>query len=744
MKSYLYFLWHHTQQYSQEYSIFKIGSTKNLLKRMMNYKTSFLEFVDNKKTKLFIIEIDDNIRNAYYFDELLKELTKSINVPYCNTYYNGSTGGIEFYRVTKKESNDFKFILSVINELIVKVHNIKKIKIEDLFKENIITKKEVIEQVYEDTVESNKVLKDLLRKDLEIIMNKYCKVEKQSLRNWQMDCLNKIFDMHECSGVVIAPTGTGKSYLIIELMSRLLSLGKKILYLTKRKEVLSDMFKRAEKNIKKKNLKVIQNKKDLKYDICFMNFGKIENENNKLKVEDFKGIYDFILIDECHWSGSPKAFKFLEELKKGVEKLIGFSATPLRLTGQNQQNNFNIFGSGTDLNIIYQLSYLDAIENNYIMSLERRLMLIDETEVYEKEIEDNEEEYETKITVKSLNDNGKIKLLKELDDLISKSTYKKCIIYFGNTEQLIKFRKFYVKNKNKFINLNKLKLFESYVKDKETELAPQKFKKENSNAMLFVIKRCAEGFDDPKLEVGALGYVAKSYDPILLIQREGRLSRILDKKITPSFITLVYNDNSEDFVNNLVMNMAKLVKSFNLTNSVKSNNDLDEIYKRFNELVKINGELKISKEDFNRRVFNLAYGSENMRVKRYLVDMNLKLYEKNNELICTKNKIINHLKTKGEKFIPAPKNGNWVRYAIGNNLFEVMKNKYYYTKEEIREACHKLNIYDFDDYKEKWMNDTKLPNEEWINKGGFYYDMDEKFNIQDYFVKNKFENIDSF
>jgi superfamily II DNA or RNA helicase len=744
MKTYLYFLWHITQQISSCYDIFKIGSTKNLLLRMMTYKTSFLDFIDNKKTKLYYIEIDDDIRNAYYFDELLKEITKKIDNPYCNTYYDGATGGTEFYKVSKKESSEFMFILNVISKLIGTEHHYDEILIEELFKDSNVNYYKAIEQIYHDINESKKVREDLLKKDFEIIMNTFIKMENTILREWQKECLNKIKNMSDVSGVVIAPTGTGKSHLIIELMLMYSSYDKRIMYLTKRKEVLNDMFERIKDKIEKKEAGIILTLKDFKYDIGFMNFGKIENEKNKLKIDDFIKKYNIIIIDECHWAGSTKAFKFLEKLKKYSEKMIGFSATPLRLTSQNQQNNFNLFGYGTKLNIIYQLSYLDAIDNKYIMPLERMLMLIEETEVDEIEIEDDDsEEYETKIKVKSFNNNGKNKILQELDILIGKSTYKKCIVYFGNTKQLINFRNYYVKNIEKFSNLCSLKLYESYVKDSETMLIPQEFKNEKSNSILFVIKRCAEGFDDPRLEVGALGYVAKSYDPILLIQREGRLSRIFYEKITPTFITPVYNDKSDDFINNLVMNMAKLVSSFN-TSGTSSCKEIDEIYKRFNEYVKINGELKISKEDFNKRVFNIVYGSENVRVRRYLIDLNAERFKNENELICTKDKVIEHLKLIDESYTPEPENGNWVKYSIGEKLFDFMKSKYYYNKDEIKDACHKLNIYDFDDYKKKWMKDIKLPNYEWINKGGFYCDLDEKFNIKEYFIKKLNERINLF
>jgi len=742
-KTTIYFLWQCTQQINGLNKIFKIGSTKDLFNRMMTYKTSYVNFIDNKITKLYCIELDEcEIKNAYYFDELLKELTKKINSPYSNMFYNGSSGGTEYYSVDDNECYNFNFFLDIVNKLTKKGnYKVIQVSIEELFSLHISDNNPSISDI---VVNENSIFgidKKCLKDDVKKIIDGI----KQSiyLRKWQIECLKNINNMKEKSGVVIAPTGTGKSHLIIELIKKFIKYGKRIMYITKRKEVLNDMYNRTIESLDDPKISIIKNIRDIDHQVGFMNLGKVENVNNKIKASDFKNKFDIILIDECHWAGSPKAYKFLEKLKKSVNKIIGFSATPLRLEGTNQQNNFNLFGTGIDLNIIYQLSYLNAIDNNYIMALERRLMLINEEEI-EEDDDENNENIKRIFKAKSLNDVGKEKLMKELNKLIGESEFKKGIIYFGNTKQLLQFKEFYNNTVAKYNNLEKLRLFVSYVNDKSTFDAPKKFKEQKLNAILFVIKRCAEGFDDPKLEVGALGYVAKSYDPILLIQREGRLSRILKEKKTPRFITLIYNDNAEDFITTLVQNMAKLVKGFGFSNKNNINKEIDEIYKRFNNFVEIVGELKISKEDFNRKVFNIAYGSEEIRIKRYLIDMNFKLFKNNNELICTKNKVVSHLKKKGESSIPNPTNGNWVKYSIGDKLFEIMKSNYYYTKEEIKKACHNLNIYDFDDYIKNWKNDSKLPNEEWINKGGFYYDMDEKFNIQEYFIIKSYENINSF
>ena len=446
----LYFLWQITQQIDGSNKIFKIGSTRDLFNRMMTYKTSFVNFIDDKITELYCIELDEcENKNAYYFDELLKEITKEIDTPYSNLFYNGSTGGTEYYSVDDVECGNFSFFLDIVNNLTKKGnYKVKKVSIEELFSSHISDRDISISDVVKNENSMIGIDKKLLKDDVRKIIDNI-KTSMQ-LRQWQIECLKNIKNMKEKSGVVIAPTGTGKSHLIIKLIKQYMKYGKRVIYITKRKEVLNDMYERTISEINDGKIAMIKKKSDICCDVGFMNLDKVSNETNKLKVLDFKNKFDIILIDECHWAGSPNAFKFLEELKENVTRMIGFSATPLRLEGTNQQNNFNLFGSGTDLNIIYQLSYLDAIDKQYIMSLERRLMLINDDEldgkddeIEEDELDEVNENGKRNIRVKNLNDIGKLKLMKELNKLIGESKFGKCIVYCGNTKQLLHFKDFH-------------------------------------------------------------------------------------------------------------------------------------------------------------------------------------------------------------------------------------------------------------------------------------------------------------
>ena len=52
-----------------------------------------------------------------------------------------------------------------------------------------------------------------------------------------------------------------------------------------------------------------------------------------------------------------------------------------------------------------------------------------------------------------------------------------------------------------------------------------------------------------------------------------------------------------------------------------------------------------------------------------------------------------------------PLTNNWIKYCLGNVLFDKIKQKYYYDKNKLLEACNSNNIYDYEDYVKLYSND---------------------------------------
>lgn len=62
--------------------VHKIGSTKNIYKRMMNYKTCFHSF-DDKNKKLIVYKIIESDYSCYELDYLINRMSKDLNKNQC-------------------------------------------------------------------------------------------------------------------------------------------------------------------------------------------------------------------------------------------------------------------------------------------------------------------------------------------------------------------------------------------------------------------------------------------------------------------------------------------------------------------------------------------------------------------------------------------------------------------------------------------------------------------------------------
>lgn len=142
-----------------------------------------------------------------------------------------------------------------------------------------------------------------------------------------------------------------------------------------------------------------------------------------------------------------------------------------------------------------------------------------------------------------------------------------------------------------------------------------------------------------------------------------------------------------------------------------SNNQLPKI-----DILKLNDNLDLIKNSIISKIFD-KNGNPYPRLRQMLINHNKVQYSKNKQLIDTKNKCINYLNEKGYKK-PIIKDNNWVKWCLGNSLYEEIKNKFY-KKDELYKVCIRLGIEDMLSYKNRYSTDEKLPPNEYINDG-FY------------------------
>lgn len=129
------------------------------------------------------------------------------------------------------------------------------------------------------------------------------------------------------------------------------------------------------------------------------------------------------------------------------------------------------------------------------------------------------------------------------------------------------------------------------------------------------------------------------------------------------------------------------------------------------------------------RVFDKSGDIINIE-RNMLIFENMQKYNNGDELIDTQNKCIEYFKKKN---MACPMDDrNWVKYCLGEKLFNIIKQNYYDKKEDIIESCNNNGIVDMETYEKYYTNDCKLPIPEYINNN-FY---DGIFRINDLMDSN--------
>jgi hypothetical protein len=123
------------------------------------------------------------------------------------------------------------------------------------------------------------------------------------------------------------------------------------------------------------------------------------------------------------------------------------------------------------------------------------------------------------------------------------------------------------------------------------------------------------------------------------------------------------------------------------------------------------------------------------KFKQLLNKKNKILFEKGLELIDTKFKCKEYAKLFN---IVLHAQNNWIKFSLGNSLFDKLKIRYYQLIEEFDKACETLELLTVNDYKNNYHKDTKLPPYDYI-LDGFYYDMEPHFNLSTHLSQNVIE-----
>ena len=170
-----------------------------------------------------------------------------------------------------------------------------------------------------------------------------------------LDNLNRLRNCGEDKGLVIAATGTGKTYMsAFDVMQYK---PKKMLFLAHREDILKSAELTYRSLCKNKNIKTgffTGNIKSKDFDYLFATIQTMEHSLEQFSPTEF----DYLIIDEAHHSTSPTYKKVLNYFKPKFT--LGMTATPERC---DEGNIFDTF----DNNVALEVRLNEALENELIV-----------------------------------------------------------------------------------------------------------------------------------------------------------------------------------------------------------------------------------------------------------------------------------------------------------------------------------------------------------------------------------------
>lgn len=722
----------------------KIGSTKYIVPRMQTYQTGYTDKVPLK----CYFKINSN---CYEFDNLIQ---KKFNKYRLNIM--GSEGGTEIYDVEKLTIDKLESFLIEHNTQPIKYlptdvdFELYKQKINKRDKLKLIDEEEIIDNI--NKIQTTEELNDT------VIYNK--------LYTWQKEAFNEcklFFESDDKTGIIIAPTGSGKSYFMnfISIYHYIRNTQNDVIIMTKRKEILdNDFIIQGYDFIRKLNLdcEIINliNNKNNNYqifentsssnNIYIINIDKFTSSTKFSSYEKYTfGKIKLLLFDECHWCGAPNIFKFIDYMKNNiVDKIIGFSATPIRQYDINKNNSFEIFKNlDNEYNIIYIRGYLDSINDGDRVKTNWVIIKTNSENLKETTLDILDDEKEI-IKCRYLNKKGFKDYTNELNKFLqaNQSICGKGILWFPNIKNLMDYYNFIEREKYKYDKLSNTTFFPTFSSNKEyedTSTNLEKFKELTYDAILLAVFRATEGYDDKPIDFGFNVYIVKKSNPLLDQQKEGRVSRNYPGKQCGYFGFLTYEDTDDeiDNISKRLANWIEYMKEFEGFNS-KSKTKKPQIEKTFQDYLNIIIDCKNfdNIEEFDKikkRIFKYVEKIENdvtsaSTVKRIIQKENKKrlanLINKDNEIIDTKEKYDLYATEWGMSLSNSIKN---VEY---NNFVKLLRPdfnefiKLFYTWEQLNKYFRDNKIKSIDECKQ--INNTNIPSYSLILSGIYNENKNEK------------------
>ncbi|MDO5858622.1 DEAD/DEAH box helicase [Myroides odoratimimus] len=321
------------------------------------------------------------------------------------------------------------------------------------------------------------------------------------LRIYQHHIVNKVFTnlRHLNSLLIQMPTGTGKTTVFSAIVKKQITEfapNKRVLIIVHRKELVEQIYTRL--RIFGIRAGIIMANEIYEPDRQV----QIASLQTLIRKKDLPKNISLIIVDEAHHILSKSYVTLINNYQQS--KLLGFTATPTRLSGEGFDKIFQ--------KLIQSKSIGWFIENQFL-SPYKHLSLKD-NDLYNLKINNLTKDYD-EVSLSNFMQTDK----KLADILLAYEKYsreRKCIIFCVDVKHMLTLTE---KFKNHNISCSYI---DSNTKKEEREQILQDFR-ENRIDVLFNVNIFTEGFDCPDIETVILARPTKSL--VLYIQQVGRVLR---------------------------------------------------------------------------------------------------------------------------------------------------------------------------------------------------------------------------
>ncbi|MBV4436320.1 DEAD/DEAH box helicase [Clostridium tyrobutyricum] len=351
-----------------------------------------------------------------------------------------------------------------------------------------------------------------------LYFNNYDIIKPNDMQKRAVENLKRLRDSGEKKALIIAATGTGKTYLsAFDVMN---CNPKKMLFLVHREEILrsaESTFSRLVKN-KNRTLGLLTGlSKDL---ACDYLFSTIKSMNNYLKHFN-RNEFDYIVLDEAHHASSTSYRRILDYFKPDF--LLGMTATPERC---DRESIFDIF----DNNVALEVRLREALELNLVIPFHYfGVTDIDSIDLSDVDMKDVDEIVR------------RLKVNERVDFIIEKMNFygydgekRKCIGFCANIDHA-QYMTFEFNRRG----IKSVCLTGKNLVDERKEYIRQLEDNDNELEVIFTVDIFNEGVDIPSINLILM--LRPTTSPVIFIQQLGRgLRKCMEK----TFLTVL------DFIGN--------------------------------------------------------------------------------------------------------------------------------------------------------------------------------------------------